>query len=139
MLTHPYRIRGMVTHGDARGAKIGYPTANLSAVDTLLPGPAVYAGRASFAGWEYPAAINVGANPTFGQHETKVEVHLLDFEGSLYGQPLEVDFLTRLRTIQAFPNVEALKAQLARDTAAVRRLARELPGPMDGASDKPET
>lgn len=117
MLTRPYRLRGMVRHGAARGARIGFPTANLDAIDTLLPGPGVYAGRAITAARSFAAAINIGPNPTFDEQRLKVEVHLIGFEGSLYGQPLEVDFLARLRDIQRFENVEALKAQLERDVA----------------------
>ena len=66
MLTRPYRIRGMVTHGAARGAKLGFPTANLSAIDTLVPAEGVYAGTAIIAGRTRLAAINIGPNPTFG-------------------------------------------------------------------------
>ena len=120
LLTRPYRIRGMVVHGAGRGMKIGFPTANVDAVDTLLPGVGVYGGRAVVQGQTRPAAISVGPNPTFGEHALKVEVHLLDWQEPLYGQPLEVDFLTRLRDIQRFDNAEALKAQLALDVAAAR-------------------
>jgi riboflavin kinase/FMN adenylyltransferase len=116
MLTRPYRIRGMVTHGAARGARIGFPTANVDAIDTLLPAHGVYAGRACTAGTVWPAAIHIGPNPTFGERGIKVEVHLIGFEGSLYGTPMEVDFLHRLRDIQTFSNLEALQAQLRRDT-----------------------
>jgi riboflavin kinase / FMN adenylyltransferase len=128
LLTRPYRIRGMVTHGAGRGAKIGFPTANVSAIDTLLPGQGVYAGQASAPAGTWPAAVNIGPNPTFGEHALKIEVHLIDFAGSLYGQPLEVDFLARLRSIQPFASVEALKTQLARDVAAARRIAAAEPG-----------
>lgn len=118
LLTQPYRIRGMVRHGAARGAKIGFPTANVDAVDTLLPAPGVYAGRSVAGGRTWPAAINIGPNPTFGEHALKVEVHLVGFHDSLYGQPLEVDFLARLRDIERFAGVEELKQQLGRDIAA---------------------
>ena len=125
LLTRPYRLRGMVTHGAGRGAKIGFPTANLAAIDTLLPGVGVYAGRAWVGGESWPAAINVGPNPTFGEQALKLEVHLIGFSGPLYGQPLEVDFLGRLRDIQPFANVEALREQLGRDVLAARRTAEE--------------
>ncbi len=120
LLTNPYRLRGLVRHGEGRGAKIGFPTANVDAIDTLLPGVGVYAGRAITDGQIWPAAINVGPNPTFGEHVLKVEVHLLDFQGSLYGRTLEVDFLRRLRDIQRFDGIDALRSQLERDVAAVR-------------------
>ena len=121
LLTQPYRVRGMVRHGAGRGAKLGFPTANVDAIDTLLPGPGVYAGRAVAGGSLWPAAINIGPNPTFGEQAMKVEVHLIDFNGSLYGEPLEVDFLSRLRDIQRFDNVPALLAQIQSDVAEARR------------------
>ncbi|HEY2838361.1 MAG TPA: riboflavin biosynthesis protein RibF [Pirellulales bacterium] len=121
MLTHPYRLRGMVTHGAGRGAKIGFATANLAAIDTLLPGLGVYAGAAYTDGVRWPAAINVGPNPTFGEQALKMEVHLIGFNGQLYGQPLEVDFISRLRDIQPFANVQALTDQLQRDILAAQK------------------
>ena len=121
LLTRPYRVRGMVTHGAGRGAKIGFPTANVEAIDTLLPAQGVYAGEAITATGKWPAAVNIGPNPTFGENALKVEVHLIDFAGSLYGQPLEVDFLARLRSIQHFESVAALKSQLVTDVAAAAR------------------
>ena len=123
MLSAPYRIRGMVTHGAGRGAKLGFPTANLEAVDTLLPSTGVYAGRAFLENQSYPAAINLGPNPTFGEGSLKVEVHLIDHEETLYGQPLEVEFLTRLRDITAFDSEQALVEQLQRDIAQCRDIA----------------
>jgi riboflavin kinase/FMN adenylyltransferase len=126
LLTQPYRIRGLVTHGAGRGHKIGFATANIEAIDTLLPAPGVYAGRAITGATIWPAAINIGPNPTFGEHALKVEVHLIDYAGSLYGQPLEVDFLSRLREIQPFASVDALKAQLARDVAKTRDLVGQV-------------
>ncbi|MGE0607654.1 MAG: bifunctional riboflavin kinase/FAD synthetase [Pirellulales bacterium] len=120
LLTRPYRIRGMVTHGAGRGARIGFPTANVDAIDTLLPAVGVYAGVAHRAGRQHAAAINIGPNPTFGEHAFKVEVHLIDFHGSLYGQPLEVDFTRRLRDTRPFSGVAELQAQLARDVEAAR-------------------
>ncbi len=128
LLTRPYRIRGMITHGAGRGAKIGFPTANVAAIDTLLPGQGVYAARAITPTGAWPAAVNVGPNPTFGDHALKVEVHLIEFAGSLYGQPLEVDFLVRLRSIQPFPSVESLKLQLSHDVAAARRISESEAG-----------
>jgi len=125
MLTQPYRIRGMVTHGAGRGTGIGFPTANLAAVDTLLPGAGVYAGRAMLDGKTRTAAINIGPNPTFHESALKVEVHLLDFNESIYGQPLEVDFLARIRDVQSFESLEQLQSQLARDVEKTRSIAAQ--------------
>lgn len=129
LLTRPYRIRGMVTHGAARGAKIGFPTANIEAIDTLLPAQGVYAARAFVPAGNWPAAVNIGPNPTFGEQAFKIEAHLIGFNGSLYGQPLELEFLSRLRSIQPFDSVQALKSQLARDITAAQRIEAERPEP----------
>ena len=125
MLTGPYRIRGMVTHGAGRGAKIGFPTANVHAIDTLLPGEGVYAGRAWIDGQAWPAAVNIGGNPTFDEQERKVEAHLIGWSAPLYGKPLELDFWRRLRDIRPFPSIEALQAQLADDVQLTQQIIAE--------------
>ena len=136
MLSQPYRIRGMVTHGAGRGAKIGFPTANLEAIDTLLPADGVYAGRGYIAPLDddghpgpsqcLPAAVNIGPNPTFGESAHKVEIHLIGHDGPLYHQPMEVDFLAQLREIHPFDSVEALKAQLRSDVVQTAKIVAEL-------------
>ena len=127
LLSAPYRIRGMVTHGAGRGMKLGFPTANLEAIDTLLPRIGVYAGRAWLNTICYPAAIHIGPNPTFHDAALKVEIHLLDFEETLYGQPLEVEFLAHIREISSFDNEDALVAQLKHDVKRTREIvSREL-------------
>lgn len=123
LLETPYRIRGMVTHGAGRGAKIGFPTANLEAIDTLLPAEGVYAGTAYFNGSRATAAIHIGANPTFGEHGRKVEVHLIDCDLALYNQPLEVEFTRRLRDVKSFATQEALIEQLQTDISLARQSA----------------
>lgn len=125
MLSAPYRIRGMVTHGVGRGAKLGFPTANLEAIDTLLPAAGVYAGRAWIGGQgsgldPLAAAVHLGPNPTFGEGYLKVEVHLLDHDEAIYGMPLEVEFLERLRGVEKFEGREALTTQLKKDIQRVR-------------------
>ncbi len=128
MLTQPYRIRGMVTHGAGRGSKIGFPTANLDAIDTLVPGKGVYAGRSWVDGRAHWSAIHIGPNPTFGDQLLKVESHLLDYDGSLYGQAIEVDFLSRLRDIQAFDSADQLQSQLKIDVESTREVGRDFSG-----------
>ena len=122
MLSAPYRIRGMVTHGAGRGAKLGFPTANLEAIDTLLPKLGVYAGRAWIHSQQFAAAIHLGPNPTFGEGATKVEVHLIGFDEPIYGQPLEIEFLARLRDIVSFESEIELVTQLEHDVAVARKL-----------------
>ena len=108
----------------ARGAKIGFPTANLDAIDTLVPAAEVYAGRTWIDGRSHWSAIHIGPNPTFGENVLKVESHILDFEGSLYGRAIEVDFISRLRDILDFGSREQLQQQLQKDVAETRRIAR---------------
>ena len=124
MLTQPYRIRGMVTHGAARGTSIGFPTANLDAIDTLIPAMGVYAGRTYVDGRSHWSAIHIGPNPTFGESHRKVESHLLNFEGSIYGKSIEVDFVSRLRDICQFESPELLVKQLKSDVDSTREIAR---------------
>ena len=115
LLGRPYRIAGMVVTGAKRGRTIGFPTANLADVPTVLPGNGVYAVRARVGGIEYPAAANVGPNPTFGEDARKVEVHLIDFAGDLYGKPMAVEFVARLRDTRPFAGVNELIEQLKAD------------------------
>ena len=125
MLGHAYQIAGTVVRGDGRGREIGYPTANLDGVATLLPAAGVYAGRALLEGVSHAAAINIGGNPTFGVESVKVEAHLIGFDGDLYGRPLRVDLLRRLRGVQPFAGRDELVAQLAADVAAARAIVAE--------------
>lgn len=119
LLGAPYAIAGTVEHGQHRGAAIGFPTANLGDVATLLPAEGVYAGLATTAaGGRYAAAIHIGKNLTFAAARPTVEVHLIDFRGDLYGQPLRVAFGRRLRGTKRFAGVVELTEQLARDVAA---------------------
>lgn len=123
LLGHPYQVRGRVTRGDERGGKIGFPTANLQDVETLLPPDGVYAGIARPGDEEYPAAINLGPNPTFGEERRKFEVHLLDFTGDLYGRTLAVEFLERIRDTRPFAGTDELRTQVNQDIEQVRHTA----------------
>jgi riboflavin kinase/FMN adenylyltransferase len=125
LLGRPYRLRGLVGQGQKRGRMIGFPTANLEHIETLIPGNGVYAVRAWHDDVGWPAAANIGPNPTFGESAHKVEVHLIGFDGDLIGQTLAVDFVDRLRETRAFAGVEALTEQLKKDVEAARRLVGE--------------
>ena len=115
LLGHRYRVAGQVTKGAERGRTIGFPTANLGQVTTVLPLDGVYAGVAFHNGKNWPAAINLGPNPTFGDRRRKLEVHLIGFDSDLYNQPLQVEFVSRIRDTLKFPDVNALKVQLGKD------------------------
>jgi len=125
-LTRPYRLRGMVVHGARRGGKLGFPTANLDAIDTLVPAQGVYAGLAWHRGTAHVAAIHIGPLPTFGVASQQVEVHLIGFEGSLYGETLEVDFQQRIRDVQKFESVAELQRQLTLDVAQCRAVMEQI-------------
>ncbi len=128
LLTRPYRLRGTVVHGAARGGGLGFPTANLAHIDTLLPGEGIYAGEAHVGDCRYAAALSIGPNPTFHEQALKVEACLLDFEGDLYDRPIEVDFLARLRDIKRFASAAELVRQMTDNVQAVRRIhAQECP------------
>jgi riboflavin kinase/FMN adenylyltransferase len=130
---------------------LGFPTANLEGIRTVLPAHGVYGG-AAYVGLQssgfrlqdpdktagrnlpkpearspnslhqrWPAAINVGPNPTFDEMDTKVEIHLVGFQGALYGETIEVEFLDRLRDVRKFAGIEELKTQLGRDIAAAAK------------------
>lgn len=123
LLTAPYAIRGLVTRGSARGAALGFPTANLTEIDTLIPAAGVYATRAHLDGRVLTAATHVGPNLTFGEQQEKVEVHLLDFAGDLYGMRLQVDFVRRVRDIARFDSTDALCRQMRADIRQVKLMA----------------
>jgi riboflavin kinase / FMN adenylyltransferase len=116
LLLEPYRLEGEVVSGAQRGRLIGFPTANLASIPVLLPALGVYAGRVIGVEDEpLAAAIHIGPNPTFGEDEPKVEVHIANWQGSLYGRRIEVQVLDRVREIRRFPSVDDLQQQLRRD------------------------
>jgi riboflavin kinase/FMN adenylyltransferase len=131
MLGRPYSIRGDIIEGDRRGRTIGFPTANLTPENEILPQPGVYAGRMRFldagpgpaAGDELPAVTNVGIRPTFGgKGRVQAEAHLIDFEGDVYGRYVDLSFVDHLRPERRFPGVEELKKQIAADVVEACRM-----------------
>lgn len=124
MLTAPYRLRGIVTHGAGRGAKLGFPTANIEGIDTLTPAAGVYCGLAILGNEKLPAAINIGPNPTFGDGANKVEVHVIGRDEPLYGRPLEIDLIDRLRDVKSFSSPAELVTQIHRDVLEADETAR---------------
>jgi riboflavin kinase/FMN adenylyltransferase len=129
LLGRAYRLRGTVGTGQRRGQALGFPTANLEYIETVVPGDGVYAVRVWTQDQPWPGAANIGPNPTFGEKARKVEVHLIGFQGDLYGQPLAVDFIDKLRDTRPFPGVGALVEQLKKDIEAARHCLAAGPGP----------
>lgn len=126
LLGRAYRLTGSVSRGAGRGTGLGFPTANLEDIKTLVPADGVYAALAGLeSGQSALAAVHVGANSTFGEEKKAVEAHLLDFQGDLYGQTVNLDFLGPVRGTRKFDGVEELLRQIADDVQRVREIGRE--------------
>lgn len=134
MLGRPFAVYGDVVHGDHLGRRLGFPTANLDLHQELLPPNGVYAcwarGDALGAGGARPAVANVGVRPTLAGSAPapRVEAHLLDFEGDLYGRFLELEFVELLRGERRFAGLDELSEQIARDVQAARAGLSQRPG-----------
>ena len=128
LLGRAYTIQGTVVHGEHRGRTLGYPTANLESIQTLLPPNALYAAHVPYAGNIYAAAVALGPNMTFHGDTRKCEVHLLDFHGDLYGQSLTVQLLERVRELEKFASKEQLLEQKKRDMVRIREIAAKHDG-----------
>jgi riboflavin kinase/FMN adenylyltransferase len=127
LLGHHYFIDGEVTRGAGRGRGLGFPTANLATENELVPPAGVYATTVSVDGVVHASITNVGLRPTFGDVErTTVETHVFDLERDLYGTRLRLAFVQRLRDERAFPDVDALRAQIDADCRSARRLFRRI-------------
>ena len=124
MLGRSYAICGAVIEGDKLGRKLGFPTANLAATNLVLPPGGVYAACTQVDGKFFHAALNIGLRPTVAaaKPELRVEAHLLDFVGELYGRELEVELGSKLREECKFASPAELREQIGRDVAAVRTL-----------------
>jgi len=124
MLGRPYSLSGRVVAGDRLGQQLGFPTANLDVAGLVLPPNGVYAGRAEVKKKNYRAALNIGFRPTLESvaPQLRVEAHLLDFDGDLYGQELEVEMGDRLRAEMKFGSPDELREQIRRDVDRVRHV-----------------
>lgn len=123
-LDRPYVLEGTVEHGSNRGHDLGFPTANLAVHDhMILPKLGVYVGWMRWKEDRYPAVMNVGLNPTFGDRDTPiVEAYIIDFDEDLYGETIEIEFTHRLRDELRFTNVDDLVQQMRADVEEGRRL-----------------
>jgi riboflavin kinase / FMN adenylyltransferase len=123
LLGHHYFIEGTVTRGAGRGRGLGFPTANLCPDNELVPPAGVYATMVGIDGVVWPSITNIGMRPTFGDVDRLViEAHIFDFNRDLYGRTLRLSFVQRLRDERAFPDVDALRAQIDADCRSARRL-----------------
>jgi riboflavin kinase/FMN adenylyltransferase len=118
LLGHDHEVEGLVVEGERRGRTLGFPTANLDVEGGLLPADGVYAVRVD----DRPGVANLGRRPTFAGDARRLEVHLLDFDGDLYGRRLVVSFVARIRGERRFATIEALRQAIAADADAARRI-----------------
>lgn len=116
----PIIVSGVVRTGKRMGRTLGFPTANIAMpVGVALPENGVYVGRVTLPNGErWPCVLNQGNHPTLPKGGASVEAHLLGFEGDLYGQRIDIEYLHRLRPERRFPSVEALTEQIERDKQA---------------------
>jgi riboflavin kinase/FMN adenylyltransferase len=127
VLGRPFELEGRIEHGDARGRKLGFPTANMHLGDFLRPATGVYAIRAGLdegleTAW-IDGVANFGRRPTFhAEDDVVLEAHLFDFSGDLYGKHLRVQLVERLRDERKFDGLDALKAQIAKDCEKAREI-----------------
>jgi len=123
LLGHHYFIDGTVTRGAGRGRELGFPTANLATCNELVPPTGVYATTVTIDGVVHPSITNIGMRPTFGDVDRPiVETHVFDLSRDLYELSLRLSFVQRLRDERAFPDVDALRAQIDADCRSARRL-----------------
>ncbi|HWC05202.1 MAG TPA: bifunctional riboflavin kinase/FAD synthetase [Methylomirabilota bacterium] len=127
LLGRPYAISGKVVRGAARGRALGFPTANLAGPAGLLLADGVYTARATWDGRLAPAVVNIGVRPTVDGSTRVVEAHLLDVAPDLYGRRLTLAFIDRIRPERRFASLDALRAQIAEDVAAARRMLGSVP------------
>ena len=125
LMGHPYRLQGLVSHGDQRGRGIGFPTANLEySREKVMPAGGIYACWAYIGDERYKAAVNLGTNPTFtpDKQTLNVEAYLLDFDRDIYGEMMQLDFAARLRNELRYDSVDALIKQIHIDVDQTREI-----------------
>jgi riboflavin kinase/FMN adenylyltransferase len=123
LLGRPYEVSGTVVTGRGRGGKLlGFPTANVRLSGQACPRPGVYAVEAEVNGSRYGGAANLGYNPTFGDDELSLEVHIFDFDKDIYDKPISVKFIDRLRDEQRFSGLDELVRQIRMDVARAREI-----------------
>jgi len=127
LLGHPYYIDGTVVAGKRRGRELGFPTANLQTENELLPPNGVYATTTTIDGVVHASLTNVGVRPTFGDAvKPIIEAYVLGFDGDLYGRPVRLGFVQRLRDERKFEDVDALRTQMEADRRRAERLFAQL-------------
>jgi riboflavin kinase/FMN adenylyltransferase len=125
-LGRPYFVRGVVVKGEGRGRQLGFPTANLRVdANRILPARGVYAVVISKGSTQLKGVANVGVRPTFGGRNMTVEAHVLDFDGDLLGETLQLDFIERLRPERRFKSEGSLRSAILEDVNGAREVLEE--------------
>jgi riboflavin kinase/FMN adenylyltransferase len=121
LLGYPYFLEGAVVHGDKMGRQLGYPTANLQLADErkLIPSEGIYAVKVNN---KLNGVMSIGTRPTFDGTDLRLEVHIFDFSSEIYGEQLRVEFINFIRHSQKFASIEALIAQMDKDSKKARQL-----------------
>ena len=122
MLGYAYELYGVVVAGNRMGRTIGFPTANMQLYEPLklVPGNGVYSVEVEVLGRQYRGMCNIGMRPTVDGKSRTIETHILDFDEDIYGLPLRLHFLRRIRDERRFSSLEALRLQLEKDREACR-------------------
>lgn len=128
ILGRPYQIRGRVASGRNRGGRLlGFPTANVNLQDELCPLKGIYAVTVEHDGRTLLGVANIGYSPTFEDYIFTVEVHILDFNQNVYGDPIRINFIQRLRDEKKFDSIEDLSGQIRKDIQQAREILAGLP------------
>jgi len=124
-----YILHGTVVHGEKRGGKIGFPTANVHVdqAKKIIPREGVYAVWIRVDGEYHPAMMNIGKRPTFDGEDLTVEVHIFDFDEDIYGKEVHTQFVKRLRDEKKFSGADELKKQLEKDKADAEKILKSNP------------
>lgn len=115
-------VEGVVEYGRQLGRELGFPTANLPVDGAVTLADGVYASRTTVDGRTYLSMSNLGENPSVGRVERRLETHIFDFEGSLYGREIRVELLAKVRDEECFTSLEELRRQIARDAETIRQM-----------------
>jgi riboflavin kinase / FMN adenylyltransferase len=124
ILGRPYNLSGIVIEGSRRGSNLGFPTANIKPVKVLIPLNGVYAAVTHMEESRYRSVLNIGVNPTFADEKFSIEVHILDFNDNIYGKPLDILFIDRLRDEIKFEGPEKLVEQIKQDIDQARTILK---------------
>lgn len=125
LLGRRYSIMGEIVKGEGRGSQLGYPTANINALEQMLPPNGVYAICAKLEGEPIDGVLNMGTRPTFEGVKFQIESHLFNFDQMIYGKEIEIIFIEKIRDERTFPNIEALVAQIGKDVESAKAILNQ--------------